>query len=122
MLRLGLRSGGLISGGGLCGHLGGNINLTDRDGVGRDCLLDNRHDAPAFQTAERTGLHDLYLVAYLGFVFLVVNVKNGLAIDDLMVERMRRFISDSNLDGLIAGTAGDEADLGFALVALAGSG
>ena len=61
-----------------------------------------RIDAPALEAADRAGLHDLDLVADLGLVLLVVDVKDGLAIDDLVVKRVRRLVGDGDLDGLVA--------------------
>jgi hypothetical protein len=52
-----------------------------------------------------TGLHDLDLVAHLGLVLLIVDVQNGLAVDDLVVTRMRRLVGNGDLDGLVAGAS-----------------
>eukprot|EP00456_Euglypha_rotunda_P044729 TRINITY_DN3532_c1_g1_i10.p1 TRINITY_DN3532_c1_g1~~TRINITY_DN3532_c1_g1_i10.p1 ORF type:complete len:328 (+),score=34.73 TRINITY_DN3532_c1_g1_i10:131-1114(+) len=112
-------SGSLVLLGGLGRHGRGDIGLGDGGTISGDGLLDDRHDAPALQPADRTGLHDLDLVAHLGLVLLVMDVKDGLAVDDLVVERMRGLVGDRDLDGLVAGTARDEADLGFARGALA---
>jgi hypothetical protein len=49
-------------------------------------------------------------------------VKDGLAVNDLMVERVRGLVSDRDLDGFVARAARDKADLCFALVALTGDG
>src|SRR5271170_8276332 len=87
----------------------GDIVLGDRGGGG-DASLDDTDDAPAFQAAERTGLHDLDLVTDLDLVLLVVDVQHRLAVDDLVVERMRRLVGDRDFDGFVAGTTADEAE------------
>jgi hypothetical protein len=79
--------------------------------------VDDGHDPPALQAAERARLHDLDLVADLGLVLLVVRVHDGLAVDDLVVKRVRRLVRDRDLDRLVAGAARDEADDGLARVA-----
>src|SRR5882724_4653867 len=119
----GLRRGGRGRGnlGGLGRNLRGDIGLADRDGVGGDGVLDDAKDAPALQAAERAGLHDLDLVVDLGLVLLVMHMHDGLAIDDLVVERVRRLVGDGDLDRLVARAAGDEADDGLARVAGTGS-
>jgi len=61
-----------------------------------------RDDAPAFQTANRTGLHDLDLVANLGLVLLVVNVHDGLAIDHLVITRVWRLVRNGHFDRFVA--------------------
>src|SRR6185369_7927847 len=70
----------------------------------------------------RACLRDLGLVTGRGLVLLVVDVKDGLAVDDLVVKRVRRLVGDGDLDGLVAGAARNETDLGAARIALAGSG
>ena len=51
-----------------------------------------------------------------------MDVENGLAVDDLVVEGMRRLVGDGDFDGLVARAARDETDLGATLGALAFSG
>src|SRR5687768_14004213 len=75
---------------GLRRHGRGNIGLADRGAFNGDGLLQDRDDTPALQPADGTGLHDLNLVANLGFILLVVDVKDGLAVDDLMVKGVDR--------------------------------
>src|SRR5436309_965277 len=120
-LTLGL-DGRLVVLGGLGWDGRGDIGLADRDRVGRDGLRDDADDSPALQAAERAGLHDLDLVAHLGLVLLVMDVKHGLAVDDLVIERVRRLVGDRDLDGLVARAARDESDLSLARIAGAGSG
>src|SRR4051812_20396057 len=48
-----------------------------------------------------------------------MNVKDGLAVDDLLIKWMRGLVSDRDFDRLVAGTTRNKADLGFALGALA---
>ena len=103
-------------------HLGRDIDFADRDCVSGDRLLDNRHDAPPLQTTKGAGFHHLNLIANLGLVLFVVNVKDGLAVDDLVIERVRGLVRDRDLDRFVARAACDEADLSFALIALAGDG
>src|SRR5438309_1176087 len=98
-----------------------DISLGNRTGR-RDRLVQHGDNAPALQTADRTGFHDFNLITDLGLVLLVVDMKDGLAIDDLVVTRMGRLVWDDDLDGLVARAAGDDADNGFARAALARSG
>ena len=95
-------------------HAFGNVQFGN--GGGRnDGALEHVHHPPALQAAERPGFHDLDLVADLRLVLLVVDVKDGLAIDDLVIARMRRLVSNGDLDGFVAGTAGDKTNQGLAL-------
>src|SRR5690606_10081382 len=50
----------------------------------------------------------------------VVDVHDGLAVDDLLVARMRDLEGHGDLDRLVAGAAGDEADQGLAGIAFGG--
>src|SRR5476649_1021154 len=91
----GLDGGGGRGGGLRLGRLGGDGGgdvVLGNGGGGDDAGLDDADDAPAFQAAERTGLHDLDLVTNFGLVFLVVDVEHGLAVDDLVVKRVRRLV------------------------------
>ena len=99
----------------------GDILFGDRDGVGGDGFVDNRDDAPALEAAERAGFHHLHLVADLGLVLLVVDVEDGLAVDDLVVKGVRRLVGDRDLDGLVARAARNETDLGLARAPRAGN-
>src|SRR6478609_7498441 len=113
---LGLGGGGLRDGLGGLGRNGlGDILLGNRGG-GAHGSLDDADHAPALEAADRAGLHDLDLVAHLGLVLLVMDVKDGLAVDDLVVKRVRRLVRDGDLDGLVAHLGADEADLGLAAI------
>ena len=94
--------------GGLGGDGLSDVLFGDGFGRGADRVLDNGKDAPALEATERTGLHDLDLVADLGLVFLIVRVHDGLTIDDLVVERVWCLVRDGDLDGLVTGATGDE--------------
>ncbi len=96
---------------------GCDVGLADGGDVGGDGALDDVDDAPALEAADRTGFHDLDLVADLGLVLLVVDVHDGLAVDDLLVAGMRDLEGDGDLDGLVTGAAGDVSDQGLAGIA-----
>lgn len=85
-----------------------DVVLADCDGVSGSSTFDNADDAPSLEAAERSRLHDLDFVAGLCFVLLVMHMDNCLAVDDLMVERMRSLVRDGNLNGFVARAAGDE--------------
>src|SRR5690606_35332296 len=89
---LGLRRGALICSRCFRRHLGGNVDFTDCDRISRDRLLDDRNNAPAFQPAERPGFHYLNGVAESRLVLVVMDVENGLTVDDLMIEWVRGLV------------------------------
>jgi hypothetical protein len=115
------RGRGRVGCDGLGWDLSGDVVLADSDSVGGHGTLDDADNTPALETTKGASLHDLDLVANFGVVLLIVNVHDGLAIDDLMVKRVRGLVRDGDLDRLVARTAGDETDEGFARVARTGS-
>src|SRR5690606_13639278 len=63
--------------------------------------LDHFDDPPALELAEGTSLHDQYLVARLALVLFIVRVNDRLAVNHLLIARVRNLVGDRYLDGLV---------------------
>ena len=68
--------------------------------IGSTSFFDNASDTPALQLADGAGLHNFNAVTYTTLTRLVVNMKDGFALDLFFVEGMGNLIIKSNLDGL----------------------
>ena len=73
-------------------------------------VLEDFHEDPALQFAERAAFLHLDAIAHLGFTFFVVGVELGRLLDDLAEFGVGDAADDGDHDGLVHAGGGDDSD------------
>ena len=72
--------------------------------------FDDTNEAPALELAQGTSFHDLHLITRPCLILFVVSMNNGLPLNFLLIQRVWNLVFVSDLDGLVTGTADNDAD------------